>query len=133
MTNTTRYLRLNFFPLQLKISEGLTIAILTLRLTYSHLKCPGTPPPPPPIDESRAQHHSLDHAPFSAVSLDTCIAGSRVQIDLVHDRRHVGFAIIMQISYTLLRGQTTQVREAIPNILATQMIYFTFIECLSPK
>ena len=130
MTNTTCYLRLNFFRLQLKISEGLTIATLTLRLTYSHLKCPGTPPP---IDESRAQHHSLDHAPFSAVSLDTCIAGSRVQIDLIHDRRHVGFAIIMQISYTLLRGQTTQVREAIPNILATQMICFTFIECLSPK
>ena len=45
----------------------------------------------------------------------------------------VGFAIIMQISYTLLRGQTTQVREVIANILATHMIYFTFFECLSPK
>ena len=44
-----------------------------------------------------------------------------------------GFAIIMQISYTLLRGQTTQVREVITNTLATQMICFTFIECLSPK
>ena len=30
-------------------------------------------------------------------------------IDLIHDSRHVGFAIIMQISDTLLRGQTTQV------------------------
>ena len=29
-------------------------------------------------------------------------------IDLIHDGRHVGFAIIMQISYTLLRGQTAQ-------------------------
>ena len=28
-------------------------------------------------------------------------------IDLIHDGRHVGFAIIMQISYSLLRGQTT--------------------------
>ena len=54
-------------------------------------------------------------------------------IDLIHDSRHVGFAIIMQISYTLLRGQTTQVREVITNILSTQMICFTFIECLSPK
>ena len=27
-------------------------------------------------------------------------------VDLIHDDRHVGFAIIMQISYTLLRGQT---------------------------
>ena len=44
---------------------------------------------------------------------------------------HVGSAIIMQmkISYTLLRGQTTQVREVIANILATQMICFTFIGC----
>ena len=47
--------------------------------------------------------------------------------------RHVGFAITMKISYTFLRGQKTQVREVIRNILATQMIYFTFIECLSPK
>ena len=54
-------------------------------------------------------------------------------IDLTHDSRHVGFAFIMQISYTLLRGQTTQVREVTTNILATQMICFTFIECLSPK
>ena len=54
-------------------------------------------------------------------------------IDLIHDGRHVGFAIIMQISYTLLRGQTTQVREVITNMLATQMICFTFTECLSPK
>ena len=53
--------------------------------------------------------------------------------ELIHDGRHVGFAIIMQISYTLLRGQTTQVREVITNTLATQMICFTFIECLSPK
>ena len=58
---------------------------------------------------------------------------SYLTIDLIHDGRHVGFAIIMQISYTLLRGQTTQVREVITNILATQMICFTFIECLSPK
>ena len=42
-------------------------------------------------------------------------------IDLIHDSRHVGFAIIMQISYTFLKGQTTQVREVITNILATQM------------
>ena len=54
-------------------------------------------------------------------------------IELIHDGRHVGFAIIMQISNTLVRGQTTQVREVITNILATQMICFTFIECLSPK
>ena len=54
-------------------------------------------------------------------------------IDLIHDSRHVGFAIIMQISYTLLRGQTTQVREVITNILTTQIICFMFIECLSPK
>ena len=54
-------------------------------------------------------------------------------IDLIHDVHHVGFAIIMQISYTLLRGQTTQVREVITNTSATQMICFTFIECLSPK
>ena len=53
--------------------------------------------------------------------------------DFIHDGRHVGFAIIMQISYTLLRGQTTQVREVITNILATQMICFMFIEGLSPK
>ena len=56
-----------------------------------------------------------------------------VPIDLIHDSRHVGFAIIKQISYTLLRGQTTQVREVITNFLATQMICFMFIECLSPK
>ena len=55
------------------------------------------------------------------------------RIDLIHDSRHVGFDFIMQISYTLLRGQTTKVREVITNILATQMICFTFIECLSPK
>ena len=54
-------------------------------------------------------------------------------IDLTHDGRHIGFAIIMQISYTLLRGQTTQVPEVITNILATQMIYFALIKCLSPK
>ena len=54
-------------------------------------------------------------------------------IDLIHDGRHVGFAIIMQISYTSLRRQTTQVREIKTNILATQMIFFTFTECLSPK
>ena len=48
-------------------------------------------------------------------------------IDLIHDGCHVGFAIVMQINYTLLRGQTTQVREVIKNILATQMIRFTFI------
>ena len=55
------------------------------------------------------------------------------RIDLIHDDRHVGFAIIMQISYTLLRGQTTQVREILTKILATQMIFSTFIECFSPK
>ena len=43
------------------------------------------------------------------------------------------FAIIMQISHTLLRAQTKQVREVITFMLATQMICFTFIECLSPK
>ena len=56
-----------------------------------------------------------------------------VLIHLIQDGRHVGLAIIMQISYSLLRGQTTQVREVITNILATQMICFTFIECLSRK
>ena len=45
----------------------------------------------------------------------------RPLIDLIHDGRHVGFAIIMQISYTLLKFT-----------LATQMICFKFIECLSP-
>ena len=50
--------------------------------------------------------------------------GKELTIDLIHDSRHVGFAIIMQISYTLLRGQTTQVREVITNILAAQMICF---------
>ena len=45
----------------------------------------------------------------------------------------MGFAIIMQISYERLSGQTTQFREVIMNFLATQMICFTFIECLSPK
>ena len=54
-------------------------------------------------------------------------------IDLIHNSRHVGFAFIMQISYTLLKGQTTQVREVIMNILATQVICFSFIECLSPE
>ena len=49
-------------------------------------------------------------------------------IDLIHDSRHIGFAIIMQISDTLLTGQTTQFWEVITNILATQMICFTFIE-----
>ena len=54
-------------------------------------------------------------------------------IDIIHDGRHVGFAIIMQISYTLLRWQTTQVREITANTLATQVICFKFIESLSPK
>ena len=27
-----------------------------------------------------------------------------VSIDLIHDGRHIGFAILMQISYTLLGG-----------------------------
>ena len=45
-----------------------------------------------------------------------------LQIDLIHDGRHVGFAIIMQVSHTLLRGQTIQVRDVITNILATLMI-----------
>ena len=53
--------------------------------------------------------------------------------DLIHGGRHVGFAIIMQISDKLLKGQTTQVREVVTNILATQMICFTLTECLSPK
>ena len=38
------------------------------------------------------------------------------RIDLIHDGRHVEFAIIIQISYTLQRGKTTQVREVITNI-----------------
>ena len=33
-----------------------------------------------------------------------------IAIDLIHHRRHVQFAIILQIGYTLLRGQTTQGR-----------------------
>ena len=52
-------------------------------------------------------------------------------IDLIHDSRHVGLAIIVQISYT--SEGATEVREVIMNILTTQMICFTFIECLSPK
>ena len=60
----------------------------------------------------------------------TTVITITLSIDLIHDGRHDGFAIIMQISYSLLRGQTTQVREVITNILATQMICFTFIECL---
>ena len=46
-----------------------------------------------------------------------------IWIDLIHDGRQVGFAIIMQISYTLLRGQTTQVREVITNILCPVHTY----------
>ena len=42
-------------------------------------------------------------------------------IDLIHEGRHVGFAVMMQISYTLLTGQTTQVQEVMTNILATQI------------
>ena len=64
---------------------------------------------------------------------DLCCKLARVSTDLIHDGRHVGFAIIMQISYSLLKGQTTQVREVITNTLATQMICFMFIEFLSPK
>ena len=49
-----------------------------------------------------------------------------IPIDLIHDGRHVGIAIIpVQISYTRLRGQTTQVREVKTNILVTQMICLT--------
>ena len=63
---------------------------------------------------------------------------SYVQVitDLTHDGRHVGFAIIMQISYKLLRGgggQTTQVREIMTNILATRVICFKVIEYVSSK
>ena len=46
------------------------------------------------------------------------------RVDLSHDGCHVGFAIIMQISYTPLRGQTTQIREIVTKILATQVICF---------
>ena len=49
-------------------------------------------------------------------------------IYIIHDGRYVGFPIFMQISYTLLRWQTTRVREIIANILATQVINFKFIE-----
>jgi len=41
---------------------------------------------------------------------------TRHLIDLTHDGSHVGFTIIMQISYTLLRGQTTKVPQIIKNI-----------------
>ena len=34
---------------------------------------------------------------------------------------------------TLLRGQTIQVREVLTLVLATQTIFFTFIECFSLK
>ena len=66
-----------------------------------------------------------------------CILSMQVRpvslLHLIHDGRHVGFAIIMQISHTLLRAQTTQVQQVMTNVLTTQMICFTFIECLSPK
>ena len=39
----------------------------------------------------------------------------------------------MQISYTLLRGKTTQGREIITNILATRMICFRFINYIYPN
>ena len=35
--------------------------------------------------------------------------GNEVAGKFIHDSRHVGFAIIMQMSDTHLRGQTTQV------------------------
>jgi len=54
-------------------------------------------------------------------------------IDLIHDGRHVGFAIIVQINYALFGGQTAQVREIVTIILATQVICFKSIYCLSPK
>ena len=53
-------------------------------------------------------------------------------IDLIHDGHHVGFPIIMQISYTLLRGQTTQVGEMTTQ-MTYLMTYLTFIEYLSSK
>ena len=54
-------------------------------------------------------------------------------IDLIDDGRLVGFAIIVQISYALFRGQTAQVREIIAIILATQVIFFKSIFGLSSK
>ena len=41
---------------------------------------------------------------------------TRHLIDLTHDGSHIGFTIIMQISYTLLRRDTTQVPQIITNI-----------------
>ena len=54
-------------------------------------------------------------------------------INLIHDGRLVGFAIIVQIGYALFRGQTAQVREIIAIILATRVICFKSIFCLSSK
>ena len=75
----------------------------------------------------------IDYVQVFYNNLPRYLINELVRIDLIHDVRHVGFAIIMQISYTLLRGQTTRVREVITNMLDAQMICFTFIECLSPK
>ena len=75
----------------------------------------------------------IDYVQVFYNDLPQYLINELVRIDLIHDVRHVGFAIIMQISYTLLRGQTTRVREVITNMLDAQMICFTFIEFLSPK
>ena len=61
-----------------------------------------------------------------SLSYDEALTEAGIPTNLIHNSRHVGFAFIMQISYTLLRGQTTKVQEVITNILATQMICFMF-------
>ena len=85
------------------------------------------------IDSIIMQNMNHNYAIVLCTNMAVSSRGRKPSIDLIHDSRHVGFAIITQISYTLLRGKTTQVREVITNILATQMICFMFIECLSPK
>ena len=63
----------------------------------------------------------------SVVTLFNDFKNYIITLDLIHDGRLVEFPIIMQISYIILRGQTTQRRVIITNILATLMICSTFI------
>ena len=61
------------------------------------------------------------------------------QIDLIHDSRLVGFAIIMQTSYTLLRGANNTTSRGYNEHLSHTddlfhfFIVHLFIECLSAK
>ena len=59
------------------------------------------------------------------------LGDSTIAIDLIHDGRHVEFAIIVQLATQFSWGKQLKVEPAIiRNISATQMICFTFIKCL---